>query len=71
MAVPKEKPINSLEDIQGRTDRAHFCGGKKVLISISFMTSEFLGGTYENFFSTSTNALVKNIYNLAKQEKYG
>ena len=71
MTVPKEKPINSLTDIPGRTDRAHFCGGKKVLISKSFMTSEFVGGTYENFFSASNNTLVKNIYNLAKQEKYG
>ena len=28
MAVPYEKPIETLEDVVLRTDRAHFCGGE-------------------------------------------
>ena len=28
MAVPYEKPIETLEDVVQRTDRAHFCGGE-------------------------------------------
>ena len=28
MAIPREEHIDSLADIPGRTDRAHFCGSK-------------------------------------------
>lgn len=28
MAVPYEKPIETLENVVQRTDRAHFCGGQ-------------------------------------------
>ena len=28
MAVPYEKPIDTLENVVQRTDRAHFCGGE-------------------------------------------
>ena len=55
MAIPREKPINSLADVLERTDRAHFCAG----------------GTYEGHFSSSENPTVQKIYDLAQQEKYG
>ena len=31
----------------------------------------YLEGTYEVFFSSSSNPLVQQVYELAKQEKYG
>ena len=35
MAIPREKPINTLADVMARTDRAHFCGG--VILTFSFV----------------------------------
>ena len=34
-------------------------------------TNLFLEGTYEVFFTTSTNPVVNQVYEMAKQEKYG
>ena len=75
MAVPTEKPIDSLQDIIGRTDRAHFCGGKSnEFSSVDGVKSRaFVGGSVENFFSNSNSSdpVTQQIYELANQEKYG
>lgn len=73
MAVPYETPIETLSDVVLKTDRAHFCGSaEQSLRSIHIRTFHFLlEGTYEVFFSSSSNPLVQQVYELAKQEKYG
>ena len=71
MAVPYEPPIETLDDVVQRTDRAHFCGSTESTIEALTDTNLFLEGTYEVFFTTSTNPVVNQVYEMAKQEKYG
>ena len=71
MAVPYEPPMDTLEDVVQRTDRAHFCGSTESTIEALTDTNLFLEGTYEVFFTTSTNPVVNQVYEMAKQEKYG
>lgn len=71
MAVPYEPPMDTLEDVVQRTDRAHFCGSTEWTIEALTKNNLFLEGTFEDYFSTSSDPLVNQVYKMAKQEKYG
>ena len=70
MAVPYEKPIETLENVVQRTDRAHFCGGE--IHFFKFLRKYFIitGGSYESSFSQATSPLRKKIYVLGKNIKF-
>ena len=73
MAVPYETPIETLSDVVLKTDQAHFCGSMKQRLRPLHIRPlhPLVEGTYEVFFSSSSNPLVQQVYELAKQEKYG
>ena len=68
MAVPLEPTIDTLEDAVTRTPRVHFCGGKFLSInsSVKYNQCYCIGGTYERFFSLSTNPVHRKIYESGK-----
>ena len=70
MAVPYEKPIETLEDVVQRTDRAHFCGGENDENNKKHLDIFIIpGGTYDSSFSQATSPLRKKIYELGKNDK--
>ena len=65
MAVPYEKPIETLVDVVQRTDRAHFCAGENYENTKNHLDIFIIpGGTYESSFAQATSPLRKKIYEL-------